>query len=431
MATRVPRLGWQKKLLFHSLMLVFAIAIIECASLGVVYLTQGSWAKLVQLRTRLVLQDPFRPGGDFQAPMVIHPYLGAVMEPQSDGGRLTVDGKYGITEYGFIDNDLPIHKRSRDHVIVGFLGGSVARQMSINASDRLAQELTTIPEFAGRTFTFVRLATNGYKQPQQLMTLTYFLMLGAEFDVVINLDGFNEATLPGIDNVPAGVFAAYPRDWAKLIASDISSEFNRMGGYISYLRQGQRDDARHAASFPWNYSPTAQLIWTLRNHRRDEKIMAQQESMNRFTEEKMPYCRSGPSQKFDSPAQIEEHCTEIWSQSSLLLHQLCTARGIRYFHFLQPNQYLEGTKPIGSEEAKQAIRLNVPYRAAVQSCFPLLRIAGTRLSEQGVSFFDLTEVFIDHPEPLYEDNCCHVNKAGDLLMAGAIGVQIRHAMSGK
>lgn len=429
MPTRAPRIAWQKRLMFHSLMLVLVTVILEGASLSILILTQGSWAQLVALRTKMEVQNPFNPGGSFQAPIVIHPYLGVVMQPKVDGGQLTIDGKYRITEYGFVDDVMPIHKRSLDHVIVAFLGGSVARQLSTNVSDRLALELSAIPEFSGRTFTFVRLASNGYKQPQQLMTLSYLLTLGAEFDVVINLDGFNEAALPAIDNVPLGVFAAYPRDWGKLIASNISPEFNRMGGYISYLRKGQCDDALSASSFPWNCSPTAQLIWSLRNQRRDRQIFVQAESMNRFTEEQIPFCRSGPPQKFDSPEQIYEHCTEIWSRSSLMIHQLCLARGIRYFHFLQPNQYLEGTKPIGPEETILAIRSDHPYCAAVQSCFPRMRIAGTRLSEQGVSFFDLTDVFIDHPEPLYLDSCCHVNRAGDLLMASAIAAQIRQTIN--
>ena len=34
----------------------------------------------------------------------------------------------------------------------------------------------------------------GYKQPQQLMAYNYLLSLGAEFDAVINIDGYNVIT---------------------------------------------------------------------------------------------------------------------------------------------------------------------------------------------------------------------------------------------
>ena len=94
------------------------------------------------------------------------------------------------------------------------MGGSVARQFAVNATDLLSDELATCPEFVGWTCQFVRLAGDGYKQPQQLMTLIYMLSLGAEFDVLINLDGQNEAVLPKIDNIPFGLNSAFPGDWA-------------------------------------------------------------------------------------------------------------------------------------------------------------------------------------------------------------------------
>ena len=35
-----------------------------------------------------------------------------------------------------------------------------------------------------------------------------------------------------------------------------------------------------------------------------------------------------------------------WAESSFQMHAVASAKGIRYFHFLQPNQYIEGTKPM-------------------------------------------------------------------------------------
>ena len=48
---------------------------------------------------------------------------------------------------------------------------------------------------SGRKIDIVRLALPGQKQPQQLMTLAWVQSLGAEFDIVVNLDGYNEAVL--------------------------------------------------------------------------------------------------------------------------------------------------------------------------------------------------------------------------------------------
>jgi hypothetical protein len=347
-----------------------------------------------------------------------------VMQPRPDQA-LRYDGKYRVTEYGFVDDSLPIHKRSPDKVIIAILGGSVARQMGMNATQVLADELSQAPQFAGKKFEFVRLGSNGYKQPQQLMTLNFLTVLGAEFDIVINLDGFNEATLPVADNVPFGVNAAYPRDWGKLIAGSASPEFVRMGGYLSYLRLQQRDDARWFARAPWKYSSTALLAWAVRKNRLDSLIQAQTTMMSRYAETEMTYCGSGPPEQFKSTADVYKHCVNLWSRSSLLLHELCASQGIRYYHFLQPNQYLPGSKPLGPEEAKIAIRDNSQQSISVRTCFPQMQARGAEMRMAGVAFTDLTRVFADHPERIYDDYCCHVIPAGDEIMAKAIAAAIR------
>src|SRR5690606_34769316 len=107
----------------------------------------------------------------------------------------------------------PIHRRSDEHVIVGIVGGSVALGFSLEGDAALARILTQHPRLTGRRVTFVRLCLGGYKQPQQLLTISYLLSLGAEFDFVVNIDGFNEVVLPAIENVPVGVYPFFPRAW--------------------------------------------------------------------------------------------------------------------------------------------------------------------------------------------------------------------------
>jgi hypothetical protein len=51
----------------------------------------------------------------------------------------------------------------------------------------------------------VKATIGGYKQPQQLMALNWFMALGGEFDIVINLDGFNDVALPALENVPTRI----------------------------------------------------------------------------------------------------------------------------------------------------------------------------------------------------------------------------------
>lgn len=424
MEPKPRRLSLRKRLLFNGLLLIGTWLLIEACSFAATQLFMGATDQLLEQQQAAAEDDPFLPGGQFFAPAVIHPYVGAVMEP-AGGDKPASNETYQVTPYGFIDDAPPLHKRSPDKVIVAILGGSVARQLGMNATQVLQDELSQSPEFAGKKFEFVRLGSNGYKQPQQLMTINYLSVLGAEFDIIINLDGFNEAVLPAQDNVPFGVNSIYPRDWGKLVAGTSRPEFVRMGGYVSYLRQQQREDARWFGRVPWRYSPTALFIWSVRKDRRDAVISDQLSMMSRYVEKSPTYGGSGPPEKFDSTEAVYEHSVDLWFRSSTLLQQLCTARGIRYYHFLQPNQYVPGSKQIGAEEAKDAINEKTLMCIGVRTAYPLMQARGPKLIEAGIVFTDLTRVFADHPEPIYSDVCCHVHPTGDEIMAKAIAAAIK------
>ncbi|HLJ11605.1 MAG TPA: hypothetical protein VKU82_10465, partial [Planctomycetaceae bacterium] len=108
---------------------------------------------------------------------------------------------------------------------------------------------------------------------------------------------------------------------------------------------------------------------------------------------------------------------EIWEASSKQMLALCRANGIRYFHFLQPNQYIRGTKPMSDEETKNSFLENHPYREGVERGYPLLQAAGKRLAAEGEPFFDLTGVFETTTATVYTDTCCHFGERGNEIMA--------------
>ena len=56
-----------------------------------------------------------------------------------------------------------------------------------------------------------------------------------------------------------------------------------------------------------------------------------------------------------------------------------------------------------------------------------MRQRGTQLRRVGVMFNDMTNVFVDHPATIYKDDCCHLNVAGDAILARAIGREIRES----
>jgi hypothetical protein len=116
-----------------------------------------------------------------------------------------------------------------------------------------------------------------------------------------------------------------------------------------------------------------------------------------------------------------EDIAHLWGRSSLQMHRLCTASGTAYCHFLQPNQYVPESKPMGASERAVAYNADHVYRAPVEQGYPQLQAEGSRLASQGVAFHDLTSLFATIQEPLYVDDCCHVNATGSTIMGEAIG----------
>ena len=66
--------------------------------------------------------------------------------------------------------------------------------------DRLAAALAAAPAFRGRDIVPLCFSHEGYKQPQQLLILSYFLSIGQAFDVVVNIDGFNEVAISPLND---------------------------------------------------------------------------------------------------------------------------------------------------------------------------------------------------------------------------------------
>ena len=129
------------------------------------------------------------------------------------------------------------------------------------------------------------------------------------------------------------------------------------------------------------------------------------------------YVSHGPRFEYSSAEALYGHLARVWSRSSLQMAAVCRGLGIEYLHFLQPNQYVKGSKPVGAEELEAAIHEEHPYREGVEKGYSFLVKEGNWLREHGVNFHDLTMMFADNNEVLYQDTCCHVNTRGyDLVI---------------
>ena len=346
---------------------------------------------------------------------VLHPYVGFVGNPQLDPG---------FSDWGFWGKlGSPPPRRSPGRVLIGIFGGSLAADFDEYGGARLKERLQHAGMWAGREIVLLNTAYGGYKQPQPLMALTYVLALGAELDVVVNHDGFNDVALDAVENAPQGVFPAYPRGWALRVESFRDPALIERVGAIAVLRDRRAALAEGFEAPPWRFTVTAGLMWTLLDRRAASQIADARRELNAFKPADRRYQAAGPARPSTETAVYEE-LTDLWQRGSLQLQRLCQANGIRYFHFLQPNQYVEGSKPMGSEERRVAVDASHPYRHGVLLGYPLLRRKGQALAEQGVAFRDLTLLFGNVEEPLYVDNCCHLNRRGYELLADAVAATI-------
>lgn len=387
----------------------------------VLWVGHGGLSTVSENRSKAAGLHPDRMHEYFQHDFVIHPFIGAVLQPPRTEEERIARGGTVINDFGFPGEDSPVQKRSADTVIVGILGGSVAREFAESGLEELNTQLSRIPKFRGKSFRFIRLGMDGYKQPQQLMIVTWLLTLGAQFDVVINLDGVNEAALPIMDNIPKGVFAAYPRNWQQLINSASSMEVKRRIGLVTYLRTQVRDRAVFFSRPPLCWSGTANLIWQGLHNARTKEILAELTVLTKLDCSDLTYCASGPRQDFSSRVEMCENAVQIWSRSSQLLHSCCESHEITYFHFLQPNQYVADSKQMSDAEQKWALSEESPFRQPVIDCYPLMQKAGGTLKKNGLRFYDLTQVFAGTVETVYRDDCCHLHSNGSEIMAREMG----------
>ena len=342
---------WTRKALIISVVSILVLAVVELISWIALSLISGnlvSYDDVSQQRLRVLangsaneqpIVDRGRPAPKFVAREVIHPYLGFVLDRSTDSALRLEAGGPDALPFGFplVDSGL-FHLPSSKQLVVGITGGSVARNLAWHSGDILKNVIFSLSPKGIERVVLVNLAIQDYKQPQQLLTVSYLLGLGAHFDVLVNLDGFNEIVLPAIENEPYGVFAAFPRAW-RFRAADLNPEMRRRLGELTYLR-GRRASWAGFFSHPaFRFSMSAVLVWrvldaqlktTIDNRESDLSIWAAGSAAGFVT--------TGPAQQYASETALYSDLVSIWENCSLQLNRLATANGITYLHFLQPNQ---------------------------------------------------------------------------------------------
>ena len=299
---------------------------------------------------------------------------------------------------------------AKDVVRVLILGGSVAANLSKNITEEPHQDfkgiqITNTDIFANilnaklntDRFSVWNAAFGGSKQPQQLFKLYYLLLLGEKFDVVINLDGFNEVALSLSENKTLALPPIYPRSFSRLVHASGSLD-------ISCVPEANK----LAKTYSW--LPAVELYHLYRTTRCYHAI-------NRTFEDDATSNISKLSNfTFINDERLFESVTEIWRRSSAEIELVAQARGFDYIHVVQPNQYVPNSK-IFSEVERRDLVHDPLYGPPAKRFYSLLTFDA---GQQPQHYLDLRYLFETNSETLYRDYCCHFTNKGMAYIAEAI-----------
>jgi hypothetical protein len=322
--------------------------------------------------------------------------------------------------HGFIsDRDYPTPPSARDFV-VGVFGSSVAQGLAFRGRAAIIRALEANPAVAGRKVVVLNFTQGGFKQPQQLMVLSYFAALGQRFDLVLNMDGVTGAYIGwenvarhGIDPLmPTARFLYGLQNY--LIDSTAAKDAERTGARVARI-----DALLHQV--PSGIAHYLLLALRSRLVERQAQVLSEE---GRAEPGRSYMIQLGAAGSPDFARHVDR-IADTWARSSLAMAAVAQELGSAYLHVLEPNQYL-GRKPIAAAEQRIFAAASEPMTQIVPPMYAALRRASRQL-EGRVALLDATGAFEGHAEPLYIDHCCHFNRHGyDLLIANVLGPALRN-----
>ena len=350
---------------------------------------------------------------------VLHPYFGPIHRP---GIRPETNN------IGFGSKQAFPYKRASDReFLIGIFGGSVARAFCDRGTPRLIATLRDHASFAGRDLVPLCFSHEGYKQPQQLLVLAYFLSLGQQFDLVINIDGFNEVAL-GSRNQERGRDLSMPSPihidpLLNLIDREtmtparvyslarISAYKERLNSLAAAMRR-----ARFAAV---HFALDRYYVFTMNRYQQE---VAAFDALPTNPPTASVLLLTPPVKPRGTADVVYEDVAAGWAAASSLMHDLLAARGVAYLHVLQPNQYFT-RRTFSPPEARVALNENQPFKRVVEMGYPALRRATESLAARE-ELLDATTAFDGETAAVYEDDCCHYNDRGNAVLAEQVARRI-------
>ncbi|MEG4493021.1 hypothetical protein [Microcoleus sp. D3_18_C4] len=361
-----------------------------------------------------------------------HPFLGFIQQPGPD-----FRPGFKVNNYGFISPyDYPLKKTNKNQFIIGVFGGSVASNYGVFEVQNkiLPQYLKQLPGFKDKEFIILSFATGGYKQPQQLLILNYFLALGQELDLVVNIDGFNEVALSNLNNKNQ-VDLAMPSiqhilPLTSLANNSLSTKAMKATIRIqeNKARISQGLERLQNCSLAACDALTSVYVQNLVNNYKTDVIKFEKERAKQKKDDSgsVIYINTNKSVLPDSAA--FEQMAQNWVKSSIFMQKVLSASNVPYFHVLQPNQYYQTKRVFGEAEKQVAFNKDTPYAKAVQIGYPALFKKFPNLEKNNINLVNAVNVFDKTKEAVYVDSCCHYNQAGEVVFSNYVGRSILESL---
>ena len=316
-----------------------------------------------------------------------HPYFGTVFRTDIKVNNM---GFTAPIDYPYLPK--------ADEFIVGIFGGSVAHDFAVDVADEFAAMLQkNNPSLKDKKVKVLNMAVHGFKQPQQFFAASYFMPW---VHLSVNLDGYNEL-YEGDPNFPidyptnARFFTISTIDKAReLYFAGLGFEFQKLIARIPLIIPGL------------SYCQSYHRIW----HVIDQRL---EDSVNKVVNS---HSQAGPG---SHPMDARIMVWARYTSDQALFYKM--RNKIAYF-FIQPNQYDRGSKTFSAEELKKAYK---GPNEKLEQWYHMLRATGSKLKASGINMIDLTRIFADSNETIYIDDCCHVNRKGNLIMAEAMAGKIK------
>jgi len=359
-----------------------------------------------------------------------HPFFGFIQKPSAD-----FRPGFQVNNYGFISPyDYPLKKTKNNQFFIGVFGGSVASDYAIFQvkNQILPKYLKQLPALKDKEFVILSFATGGYKQPQQLLILNYFLALGQELDMVVNIDGFNEVALSNLNNKNQVDLAMPSIQHIGPLAHFANNSLSTKAMEATLRIQENKTRINQGLSSLQNCSLaacnalTSVYVQHLVNNYKTDVLKFEEERTKQQKNDSVIYINTNKSVLQDSLA-FEEMAWN-WAKSSIFMHKVLSASNVPYFHVLQPNQYYQTKRVFGEAEKQIAFNKETPYGKSVQIGYPALFKKIPNLKKNNINILNAVNVFDRTKDAVYVDSCCHYNQAGEVIFSDYVDRSILEAL---